>query len=67
MGKAKQVKADLSNFTIRTYTCVVCGNDQVLYPYATLGRYERSTERDCICSGDCNQKYLRGDYDHGKL
>lgn len=45
------------------YTCVVCGANEVLYPYGILRAYY-STTRQCVCCATCNQKYLKGDYDH---
>ena len=65
MGKAKQVKATPTEQQPHTYQCVVCGNDLVLYPYARLSQNERKTKRDCVCCSTCNEKYLKGEYNHG--
>lgn len=63
MGKSKQVKAEPIKRTTEYYTCVVCGASTVLYPYGILRDF-RSSKRTCVCCGDCNQKFLKGEYDH---
>lgn len=65
MGKSKQVRAEPEERQAHTFTCVVCFKE-VVYPYSRLAVYERKTHRDCVCCSICNEKYLKGDYDHGR-
>ena len=63
MKKSRQYKTESKTYTVERYTCVVCGNTEVLYPYGILKNY-RTGERHCVCCGDCNHKYLKGEYNH---
>ena len=55
--KAKHVKAERTIVT-REYTCVVC-KKRTIYPYGRLDRYGK---KECVCTWQCNDRYLKGDY-----
>ena len=56
--KAKQVKAERTIIKGK-YTCIVCGT-KTAYAYGVLRKDM------CVCTRDCNDKYLKGDYNHDR-
>ena len=56
--KAKQVKAERTIIKGK-YTCIVCGT-KTAYAYGILRKDM------CVCTRDCSDKYLKGDYDHDR-
>ena len=56
--KARQVKAERTIIPPAKRTCLVCGKRDITHPYGLL------RHKECICSRACNDKYLKGEYNH---
>jgi len=54
--KANQVKAERTIILAET-TCIVCGK-KTRQPYGLLRRGY------CVCTSDCSDRYLKGEYRH---